>query len=979
MKRLLAIIIIGVLAIMTLIPSVALAQRVNIVEQGGTGRGTLTTGALLLGNGINPVQLLSPGSNGQVLQVTGGVPAWGAAPTSFSTSTIRSLFSALSPFSYDNSTGVFSLLAGYTVPLTASTTQWSAAYASTTALTPSYIRGLFSASSPLSFNSTTGNFTLSTAGDWTGTFDGQEGSWYRDRANHTGTQLSSTISDLTATVRGLFSSTATGLTYTSGTGVFSLTGGYSIPTTASQTQWDTAYTNRITSATTPLQIASNVISVASGYNIPLTASTTDWQSFFTTPSTRITAGTGLSWAGNTLNAVASASGLGTTTPWTVGQLAQVNSNGLVNSIATSSLGLLTTNVAEGSNLYYTDARVGSYISASTTLPGLLNYWTKSGSNLYYTSGNVGIGTTTPAQALSVVGGLRLTGGFFDGANASGTTGMLLESTGTSTRWIATSTLALGLGTSFFQQNGNSFGAAAVLGTNDAQSLQFETNNSVKMTILSGGNVGIGVASPSESLDVVGDIRQRNSRTYTMTRSLPTTLNTEVDIGSISLTNGAGSLWVSVTVPSGGYSVAKEYVLPIKYAQTSGSWTTAAPISDTGSYSTNDFALDVNIGGAVASLRLRNTSGSTAGTAYIVVRHDGVNTDTFTASSATSSVAAPVALFGSTPLAQVNGNVGIGITSPSAKTHIVGTTEQLRIGYDTSNYLSTTLGSTGGVTFNAVGSGSKFTFSDPVDLSSSLFANGSEGTAGYVLQSRGTALSPQWVATSTLGISGGGGSGTVTSVGLSVPTGFAVSGSPVTTSGTLALAYDTGYEGLKTASSTQWNAAYASTTALTPSYIRGLFSGTSPISYNSGTGAIGITADGITDTELAFNTGQNLTTASTPTHAGLRLSSLTNCDTIDTDGSGNLACGTDGGGGGGTPGGSDTQFQYNNGGAFGGASTFAFDDATGFVGVGNFLGNPIDEMLHVFSSTTQPTIKRGGNERPNIFASTILFRIPYCRG
>ena len=46
------------------------------------------------------------------------------------------------------------------------------------------------------------------------------------------------------------SSTATGLTYTNTTGVFSLTTGYVIPTTSSATNWDTAYTNRITSLTT---------------------------------------------------------------------------------------------------------------------------------------------------------------------------------------------------------------------------------------------------------------------------------------------------------------------------------------------------------------------------------------------------------------------------------------------------------------------------------------------------------------------------------------------------------------------------------------------------------------------------------------------------------------------------------------------------------------------------------------------------------
>lgn len=63
----------------------------------------------------------------------------------------------------------------------------------------------------------------------------------------------------------------------------------------------------------------------------------------------------------------------------------------------------------------------------------------------------------------------------------------------------------------------------------------------------------------------------------------------------------------------------------------------------------------------------------------------------------------------------NGNVGIGIASPSAKTHITAITEQLRLGYDASNYYSTTVASTGGVTFDAVGASSAFTFNDAVSL------------------------------------------------------------------------------------------------------------------------------------------------------------------------------------------------------------------------------------------------------------------------
>jgi hypothetical protein len=63
-------------------------------------------------------------------------------------------------------------------------------------------------------------------------------------------------------------STPTGLSVTgspitsSGTLALSMTTGYAIPTTASQTNWDAAYTNRITSASSPLSIASNAISLA---------------------------------------------------------------------------------------------------------------------------------------------------------------------------------------------------------------------------------------------------------------------------------------------------------------------------------------------------------------------------------------------------------------------------------------------------------------------------------------------------------------------------------------------------------------------------------------------------------------------------------------------------------------------------------------------------------------------------------------------
>lgn len=111
-----------------------------------------------------------------------------------------------------------------------------------------------------------------------------------------------------------------------------------------------------------------VVSAASGYNIPLTASSTNWNSFYNTPSTRITAGTGLSWSGNTLNSTGGTVYLASTTPWTVGQLAQVASNGTLNSIATSSLNLTVSSFASPNISQWTN-NAGYLTTAITSLNG----------------------------------------------------------------------------------------------------------------------------------------------------------------------------------------------------------------------------------------------------------------------------------------------------------------------------------------------------------------------------------------------------------------------------------------------------------------------------------------------------------------------------------------------------------------------------------------------------------------------------------
>jgi hypothetical protein len=76
-----------------------------------------------------------------------------------------------------------------------------------------------------------------------------------------------------------------------------------------------------------------------------------------------------------------------------------------------------------------------------------------------------------------------------------------------------------------------------------------------------------------------------------------------------------------------------------------------------------------------------------------------------------------------------GNVGVGTASPSARLHLLGTTEQLRVGFDVSNYLNVIVSSNGTVTLDAVGSGSRFVFSDRVNIPT--FTPASAGASGSV--------------------------------------------------------------------------------------------------------------------------------------------------------------------------------------------------------------------------------------------------------
>lgn len=144
------------------------------------------------------------------------------------------------------------------------------------------------------------------------------------------------------------------------------------------------------------------------------------------------------------------------------------------------------------------------------------------------------------------------------------------------------------------------------------------------------------------------------------RNLPLTVGNAVDIGSFNLTNGTANISIAVVVASGGYSVAKTYLLPVQYNQPpAATWLKALPTADTGPYGGNNFDLDVNVNKSVVAFRLRTTAtdGSHSGVARISINQGGVTTDSFTPSLAVTTVSAPTQTFGaSRPTVQTSGLV-----------------------------------------------------------------------------------------------------------------------------------------------------------------------------------------------------------------------------------------------------------------------------------------------------------------------------------
>jgi hypothetical protein len=211
---------------------------------------SLTASKLVFTDASKNLTSTAPGTSSQFWKGDGSLDSnvyvTGTPWTACSYITLASLSSTATGLTYTNTTGVFSLTTGYAIPTTTEISAWNGV-TSFPGFAGSGVAGSASRSdhthSGYQSTITTGTIAQYFKGDLSlGTFPTVLSSFTNDLGNYGGFVTGTPWTSMNYITLSTLSSTATGLTYTNTTGVFSLTTGYQIPTTTSISAWDALIT-----------------------------------------------------------------------------------------------------------------------------------------------------------------------------------------------------------------------------------------------------------------------------------------------------------------------------------------------------------------------------------------------------------------------------------------------------------------------------------------------------------------------------------------------------------------------------------------------------------------------------------------------------------------------------------------------------------------------------------------------------------------